>query len=269
MKIISPTNPRVKDIVRLRDKKHRDKTGLTIVEGVKETAKLLASGWEIEAVFICPELLTRHGGAGLIEAVSSRQAAVFEVTLPVFQKIGYGDRLEGVLAVGRFASRELSDIRGAKRPLVVVLESVEKPGNLGAALRVCDGAGVTGLIVCDGSTDVFNPNAIRASLGTVFTVPVVTATNEETLTFFRQNKIRVVALLPEAEAFYTDADLSGPLALVFGSEDKGLSAFWEKNADTRVKIPMAGAADSLNVSTAAAIVVYESVRQRNLPATGR
>jgi TrmH family RNA methyltransferase len=259
MIITSLTNPRIKDIVRLRDKKQRDKTGLTIVEGVKETDKLLASGIPVESVYVCPEFLEKHGGTFLLKRLKATE--VTEVTAPVYDKIGYGDRLEGILAICRPQVRKISSLT-KDDSFFVVLESVEKPGNLGAVLRICDGAGVDGLLVCEGHTDIYNPNVIRASLGTVFTVPVVWTSNEEALSFFQKNKVRTVALLPEADAFYTEQDLRGPLALIVGSEDKGLSNFWEKKADVRVKIPMAGSADSLNVSTATAVVVYEAVRQR-------
>ena len=185
-----------------------------------------------------------------------------ETTLNVFQKITLGDRQEGLLGVCRFPQTTLKSLKLGKDPLCVVVESVEKPGNLGAILRTCDAAKADVLIVCGGLTEIYNPNTVRASLGAAFTVPAVAATNEEALEFLRSQKIRTFATFPDAKKYYTDSSLTGPAAIILGSEQDGLSDFWSKNTDEKIKIHLLGKVNSLNVAVCAAVVVYEAVRQR-------
>ena len=180
----------------------------------------------------------------------------------VFEKMTFGHRHEGVLGVCLQPKKSLKDIQFSKKPFLVAVESVEKPGNLGAILRTADAVGVDGLIVCDPVTDIYNPNVIRSSLGAIFSVCVVPATKEEALKFFKLNKVTICATLPQADKCYSSVDLNVPLALVMGSEEKGLSEFWQKNSDMAVYIPMKGKVDSLNVSVSAAVVLYETIRQR-------
>ena len=186
-----------------------------------------------------------------------------EVSAKVLEKLAYGERHEGIIAVIKTPLLSLKDLKLSKEPLVVVLESLEKPGNLGAVLRTCDGVGVEAVLVCDPKTDVYNPNVIRSSTGTIFSIPVVCGSSSEISSFLKSKKIKICASTPAATKSYTQADFKGAWALVLGSESEGLSDFWLKLADLTVKIPMNGLADSLNVSISAAVILYEALRQRS------
>lgn len=262
MTITSLTNPRIKDIVKLRDRKARQESGLTIVEGVREIQCAHAAGIQFKEIYLCRELLGLQPEKNLAGILSGNGVRVQETDRKVFEKISYGDRQDGILGLAQIQPAELSDIKVKSPALLVVVEQAEKPGNLGAILRTCDAAGVDALIVCDGQTDIYNPNVIRASLGTVFAVPVAQATNEATLAFLRQNKIMVCAATPSADAVYSKMDFKKSTAIAVGSEEEGLSPFWLKNADNKVKIFMRGKADSLNLSVSTAILVFEALRQR-------
>jgi TrmH family RNA methyltransferase len=189
---------------------------------------------------------------------------VHPVTEAVFARIGFGDRAEGAIGVLRIPSLELRDLTLPDDPLVIVIEGVEKPGNLGAVLRSADGAGADAVIAADARTDPFNPNAIRASAGTVFTVPLAAAATADTLDWLGLRDMRIVAARVDAERLYTDADLTGPVAIAFGAESEGLSAAWSATGIEPIRLPMLGVADSLNVSVSAAVVLYEARRQRGL-----
>jgi TrmH family RNA methyltransferase len=180
----------------------------------------------------------------------------------VFEKISYREGPDGILAVGPLVGKALADLKLPKNPLILVAEGLEKPGNLGALLRTADGAGADAVIICDPATDLNNPNVIRASIGTLFYLPVAEAASSEALAFLKAKGIKTLSAVPDAEAVYTDVDLTGPAAIVVGAEDKGLSDVWKNSADLSVNIPMLGKNDSLNVSVAAAILLYEAVRQR-------
>jgi TrmH family RNA methyltransferase len=260
-RIASVQNSGIKRVVRLRTKKTREARGLTIVEGVREVRQALSAGLRFAGVYICREGVY-HCPDDLIAAMEARKVRVFDAACGVYDKMSYGDRKEGVLALVECPERSLASLTLPEDPLVVVMERVEKPGNLGAILRTCDGAGVSALIVCDELTDVYNPNVVRASLGAAFTVPSVTCTNKEALEFLRSRGVRIAAAVVQAEGDYFTKDLSGPCAIVVGSEQEGLSDFWCRNADAQVRIPMLGKVDSLNVSVSAAVMIYESVRQR-------
>jgi len=260
--ITSLTNSKVKNIVALRDSKHRKKTGLTIVEGQREIARAKEAGVTFKEFYVCQELLSAMKSDD--SAVTGNQdVSVYETTQSVFSKIAYGDRAEGVLAVCEPKLLTLTDLPSKANPLFVIVESVEKPGNLGAIVRTCDGAGVDGVIICDGKTDVFNPNVIRASLGTIFSQRIVVCSNEEALKFLKLNKVTICATLLKAKSIYTSERLTNALAVVVGSEQGGLTKFWDKHADLKVKIPMNGCADSLNVSATTAVLLYEIIRQRS------
>lgn len=262
-KITSPANPRVKYLVQLRDSKERDASGLTIVEGVNELSRAMEAGIAFKEVFLCDEILDQRPDAKAWAArCRALKTILYETTKEVFGKIAYGERREGVLAVCEIPQRQLTDFSFKKNPLLVVIEGVEKPGNIGAILRSCDGAGADGVILCDGRTDLYNPNVIRASLGTIFSLPVVVSSNEETLNFLTRRGIRIYASSPRGTEDYTTADLRQPLAIIVGSEQKGLSRFWMEKAQVLVRIPMKGRADSLNVSSSTAILLYEALRQR-------
>lgn len=259
-KITSTQNAFIKKVVHLRDRHARQKEGLTIVEGIKEVQTAWQKRAPFERVYFCPELFE---DSGLLKEFTAAGVEVLETTRPVFDKISFGDRAEGILGVCRYPQTSIKTLKVGKNPLVVVVESVEKPGNLGAILRTCDGAKADALIVCGGLTEIYNPNTVRASLGAAFTVPAVSATNEEALAFLRSKKIKIFATFPDTRKYYTASDLTGPSAIILGSEQDGLSDFWHTNADEKIKIPLLGEVNSLNVAVCAAVVVYEAVRQRN------
>lgn len=255
MRITSLQNPRIKEIARLRsDARQRRKVGLTLVEGWDEIAIALAAGHQ-------PKLLVSSEESPR-PPVPAPEIEVLEVSEPVFQKLSIRDNPDGWLALFPQPALALEDLRFRGVPFVVVVEAVEKPGNLGAILRTCDAAGVDAVISCDPHTDMFGPNVVRASRGTVFSVPAVAVEGAEAFAFLRARAIKIVAATPAASADYTAQDLRGPLAIAVGSEDAGLSDAWLQRADVRVKIPMWGRVNSLNVSVAAALIIYEALRQR-------
>jgi TrmH family RNA methyltransferase len=232
---------------------------LLLIEGGDELALALAAGLRPRTVIICPEL---HRSPRLRLQLPP-ETELIEVTRPVFEKLAYRENPDGWLAIAPAPRRSLSGLRLRQPPLLLVAEAVEKPGNLGAMLRTADAAGVDALIVCDPATDLANPNVVRASRGALFTVPVAQAGNTETLNWLRSLAVKIVAATPQGTLAYTNADLRGPVAIVVGAEDTGLSAEWLAAADLQVRIPMTGKVNSLNVATSAALLVYEAVRQRN------
>jgi RNA methyltransferase, TrmH family len=261
--IASPSNPRIKATARLRDRRQRDATGLTLVDGTREVRRALEAGVRVVEAYVCEPLLAGEDARAALDALRSRDIPTTSTTQAAFAKIAFGDRADGMIAVVRIPSMRLDDLALPAEPLVVVLEGVEKPGNLGAVLRSADGAGVDALIAASPRTDLMNPNAIRASAGTIFSVPIASAPTDEVITWLQRRMIPIVATLVDADTLYTDADLTGPLAVVFGSEAAGLTAAWRTEGITSVRLPMRGIADSLNVSISAAVVLYEARRQRD------
>jgi TrmH family RNA methyltransferase len=259
--ITSLTNPRVKAAVRLRDRRERDSTGLTIVDGAREILRAIDAGFRVDTAFVAPALVRSEDARSVLDRLRGRPSTL-EASAAVLAKVGFGERSDGLVAIVETPRLDLDTITPGSRPLIVVVEGVEKPGNLGAVMRSADGAGATAVIATDPLTDLFNPNAIRASLGTIFTLPVAAASTAETLEWLAANEITPVAAVVDTATLYVDVDLTGPVALVLGSEARGLSAAWRDPRVTPVSIPMAGAADSLNVSVAAAILLYEAIRQR-------
>lgn len=247
--------------MRLRTKKTREAKGLTIVEGVREVRQALRSGLRFSCAYVCREGVF-HCPDDIIAQLEERKVKVFDASCSVYGKMCYGDRKEGVLALVEQPEHSLNSIKLPPRPLVVVMERVEKPGNLGAVLRTCDGAGVDALLVCDELTDVYNPNVVRSSLGAAFTVPTVTCSSKDALEFLKSKGVRTVAAVVQATDEYFRKDLAQGCAIVLGSEQDGLSDFWMRHADEKVRIPMKGKVDSLNVSVSAAVMIYEAVRQR-------
>ncbi len=260
-RITSLQNSGIKRVVRLRTKKTREAKGLTIVEGVREVRQALNAGGRFAGVYVCREGVY-HCPEDLILELESRHIRVFDSVGSVFGKMCYGDRKEGVLALVEQPEHRLDGLKLSLNPLVVVMERVEKPGNLGAVLRTCDGAGVDALLVCDEQTDVYNPNVVRSSLGAVFTVPTITCSSKEAFAFLQARGIRSYAAIVQSHDYYFKKDMSGACAIVLGSEQEGLSDFWRRNADEKVRIPMQGKVDSLNVSVSAAVMIYEALRQR-------
>jgi TrmH family RNA methyltransferase len=255
MDITSPQNPRVKHFVRLRDdKKTRKEDGLMLVEGYDEIHLALAAGYKPQTVLSSPEL-----ASGSVDGLT---AETLTLSRAVFEKISYRENPDGWLAIFPIPQTSFADLRISESPLILVTESVEKPGNLGAILRTADAAGVDALLLCDARVDAWNPNVVRASRGATFSVPIVECNNAEALEWLKGRRINIVAATPAGFQVYSDADLVPPTAIAVGTEDEGLSDFWMRNADVKVKIPMAGHVNSLNVSVSTALIVYEAVRQR-------
>ena len=261
--ITSPANPRVKTVVKLRQRSHRDALGLMLIEGYRELKRALDQGYRPTQLFHCAELFLKGTNEpALIERARAAGAEVLSCSAPVFLKMAYRDRPEGLLAVGPQIHRRLDDLVLPPCALLLIAESIEKPGNLGTMLRSADAAGVHAVIVCDRCTDIHNPNVVRASTGTLFSLPVIEAEGEAVRTYLRQRQFSILAATPHATSLHTEVDLTGNVALVVGTEQYGLSRPWLDAADLKVRIPMLGLADSLNVSAATTILLYEAVRQR-------
>jgi RNA methyltransferase, TrmH family len=271
--IESASNPRVKAALRLRERRGRDATGLTLVDGGREALRAMEAGAVVESAFVCPPLLATREAKRVAEKLSQSfgpfGAAIdyAEVSERAFERLAYGDRADGVVLVVRAPRADLAEIQLPPDPIVVVTEDVEKPGNVGAILRSADAVGASAVIAV-GGTDLFNPNVIRASVGTVFTVPVAAASAEATAAWLREHGVRIVASRVDATRLHIEADLRGPLAIVLGNEAAGLSDAWRSADVEAVRLPMAGVADSLNVSVAAAVLLYEAWRQRHAPVAG-
>jgi TrmH family RNA methyltransferase len=258
-KITSLQNVLIKKVQTLREARQRRETGMTIIDGAREIQRAFEAGVILDKVFYVKDKQT-----SLLEQLAARKIELVEASDQVMEKLAYGERHEGVIALAKTPVIGLKDLKLSSRAMVVVLESLEKPGNLGAVLRTCDGVGVEAVLVCDPKTDVYNPNVIRSSTGVIFSIPVVCDTFEGIGSFLKSREIKICASSPAARKSYTQADLTGSWALVLGSEDKGLSDPWLKLAQETVKIPMHGKADSLNVSISAAIILYEALRQRHI-----
>jgi TrmH family RNA methyltransferase len=267
--LTSFANPRVKAAAALRDRRERDRTGLTLIDGAREVRRALDAGVEVVEVFVCDPLLAGPDARAALDLLRARDVPVQATSEGVFAKLAFGERAEGVLAVARIPSLELAAVPLPDDPLVVVIEGVEKPGNLGAVMRSADGAGADAVIAASPRTDLFNPNAIRASAGTMFTVPTGAAPTAEVVAWLRERGLRIVAARVGAGRRYTEADLTGPVALVLGAEADGLTDVWAADGIEAVNLPMLGVADSLNVSISAAILLYEARRQRGLPSPDR
>jgi TrmH family RNA methyltransferase len=259
--LTSPNNPRVKELVALRRRRSRDSHAVTLVEGHAELVLALDAGVRPRTLYWCPALAQRDQ-LGTVDRVAALGAEVVRLSRPVFEKVAYRQSPDGWLAVVPAPPTDLGRLHLGDRPLLLVCEGVEKPGNLGAILRTADAAGVTAVIAAGPVTDWGNPNLVRASKGTVFSVPVASAGSPEVLAWLAERSVPVVAATPDAETLMVDADLTGPVAVAVGSEKDGLSRPWLERARTRVRIPMRGRVDSLNVATSAAVLVYEAVRQR-------
>lgn len=261
-RITSPANPRAKALVRLRKRRERDERRLFPVEGYRELLRALEGGVELKEVWYCPELFLGENEPELLERAAAGGAELVETSEEAFRKVSYRDRPEGLLGVARQFATGLDRLEAPPEPLFLVVESIEKPGNLGTMLRTADAAGVSGVLVCDPTTDPFNPNVVRASVGALFLVALGVASSEDTLEWLRRRGIRSFAATPEADLLHWEADYRGPAALVVGSEQYGLSPLWREEADERVRIPMQGRLDSLNAAMAAGILLYEALRQR-------
>lgn len=261
-RITSPQNARIKLAGQLRQRRQRDRQGRFLIDGIIEISRALDSGIDIAEVFVSPTQCRTPASQALLARLNDGPFTPTEVTPTVFGRLAYGERCVGVVAVVNTPALPLANITLPDNALVAVVETLEKPGNLGAILRSADAAGVSAVIVADSATDPFNPNTIRASLGTVFTVQVAVASSEDTLTWLRENQVAVCATRVDGAKLYHEADFRGPTAIVLGGEASGLSDHWQGEDVTPVRLPMLGTADSLNVSATAAVLFYEALRQR-------
>lgn len=283
--ITSAQNRKVKELLTLVEKsKARSAAGLFVVEGQRELGHCLDAGFIPETLFICGDVMavqnnavngakTGHltenieGKDGLDALIAKAEAlnprlGVVQIPAFLYEKVAYRGSTEGIIAEVHSGPRSLEDLRLGERPLVMVLESVEKPGNLGAVLRSADAAGADAVIVCDPLTDIWNPNLIRSSVGAVFSVPVAVCTSADAIAFLKKRGIRILTAQLQDSEWYYDTDMTGATALVMGTESTGLTQAWRDSADAHIKIPMLGRLDSLNVSVSAAVLLYEAVRQR-------
>ena len=260
--ITSAQNPKIKDLLALQEKsKERRKKGLFVVEGRRELLHCVEAGYRPHTVFFCPEIIS----TGDFDEIADRcDCNYIEVPQHLYDKVAYRGGTEGVIAELHCKDMTLETLSLKENPLVVVLEAVEKPGNLGAVLRSADASGVDAVIVCDPLTDMYNPNLIRSSIGAIFTVPVAAATSEDTIAWLKDKGIKIYTAQLQDSEWYYDTDMRQGTAIVMGTEATGLTDVWRKAADAHIKIPMLGKLDSLNVSVSAAILMFEAVRQRNL-----
>lgn len=261
--ITSSSNPKIKEIARLRQRSHRDGAGALLVEGYREIKRALDNDYAPRQIVTCADFFMGSHEQLLIDRCTGRGARHITCTPPVFEKISARDRPDGLIVIGPQIHIELSGLKLPPNALVVVAEGIEKPGNLGTILRSADSAGTAAVIVCDHCTDIQNPNVVRASIGTLFSLPVVDTTTEEALKFLVERGFTILASTPHADKLHTDYDLSGNTAIAVGAEQYGLSDAWLRSPNTvTVRIPMLGQCDSLNVASATTILLYESVRQR-------
>jgi TrmH family RNA methyltransferase len=260
--IISTTNPRIRNIMKLQSgSRERRRKNLFVIEGYREISRAIVSGIEIKELYVCGEL-DRQGRSGELSGQDAR-IEVYEVGKDAFARIAYREGSDGLMALAVPRNLNLNELELSLNPLILIVESVEKPGNLGAIMRTADAAGIDAVIVCDPLTDIYNPNAIRSGVGCIFTRQVVACTSGEALEWLRHKKIKVfAAALSEKAIVYHTVDFMGPTALVMGTEATGLSQEWLERSDAQIIIPMKGVADSMNVSTSAAVLIFEAVRQR-------
>ena len=256
-------NPKVKQVAKWRDRPDRDDSQVVLAEGYRALVRALAGGYTIREVFVCPELFTGQGHEEeLLSQLAAHGARLIRVAEKAFCKMAYRDRPEGLLGVGPQRHRTLNDLTLGANPFFLIAEQIEKPGNLGTIMRSSDAVGLDALILCDSKTDLYNPNVVRASTGNLFTLPIAEATTAETIPWLKKHGVRILSSSPHADKLYTDVDLTGPVALTVGAEQYGLTKPWIEAADEVVRLPMLGHADSLNVATATAILLFEVVRQR-------
>ncbi len=263
IELTSLQNPTVKRTYKLRDRRGREKSGLTLLEGYREISRAAEYGMELVECFYCPEMFLGENEDSLLDQLEASGVKLYDCARHVLLKLTYRDRPEGLIATAKIRSHKLSDIEFREDGLYLVAEDIEKPGNLGSILRSADAAGVDALIICCKRTDIYNPNVIRASTGALFAVPLAETTTSEAIAWFRKHGVKTLSATPHTDLIYTEADMTGPTAIVVGAEQYGLSEEWLKEADIQVRIPMLGKIDSLNVATAATLLVYEAARQRN------
>lgn len=256
--ITSTSNKHIKDLLSLKKSTKRKEASVFLIDGKREIEEAIATKIEIEQIFICQELVNKQ--SELIDSFNKELISL--VSIPVFKKLGYKSKPDGYLALAKKSNKSLKNIKAKDDDLILVLENVEKPGNLGAIIRTACAAGLSNIILSENQTDLYNPNTIRASEGLIFRLNIIESTNEEILNWLLKNEIKIYGAATEKSKLYTKVNYKNKSALVFGSEAKGLSNFWLNNCDKLVKIPMNNNVDSLNVSVSLAIIVYEVLRQK-------
>ncbi|MBN1763899.1 MAG: RNA methyltransferase [Sedimentisphaerales bacterium] len=266
----STQNPLIKRIVSLKNRKERRQEGVFLIEGEKEVLLALAGGVSLEILVYCPELIKNNTELNTVEAIEQRykrhpdiSITLVEVTPRVYARIAYRDKVEGLVAVACTPERTIEECVLPDNPLLLIVDGIEKPGNLGALLRTADGAGVDAVFVCGDCIDLYNPNVVRASLGALFTVNIFQMQSGEMIAWLKRKKFNIILSTPAGDQDYSSQDYTGPTAIVLGSEDKGISEQWLQLEARTVRIPMQGRMDSLNVSASGAVLVYEAVRQRS------
>jgi RNA methyltransferase, TrmH family len=261
--ITSSQNPFIKSLLQLQEKsKARKQSGTFLIEGIREIELALKGNYELETILFCPELFQEVKLNALSLRAQSRSENLIEISKEVYQKLAYRDTTEGILAVAKTKSLQLSDLKLPKNPLILVMESIEKPGNIGAMLRTCDAANIDAVIIANPKTDLYNPNIIRSSVGCLFTNQIATASSEDVIKFLKDKNIAIFGATLQNPNTYHTQNYTIPTALVVGTEATGLTQIWRDNATQNIIIPMQGEIDSMNVSVAAAILLFEAKRQR-------
>ena len=265
----STQNATFKSVMKLRDRRDREKRRLTVLEGYRELTRAQEYGMELVECFFAPEMFLGENEFSVLKSLAESGVRVYQVPPFMLEKMAYRDRPEGLIATAKMLRHTLDDLPVVENGLYLVAEAVEKPGNLGSMLRSADAAGVDGMIICDKTTDIYNPNVIRASTGALFAVPLAEATTDETFAWLRKHNIKILSATPHTDNIYTDVDLTGSVAIAVGTEQTGLTERWMTECDLPVVIPMLGQIDSLNVATATTILLYEAARQRNWKMHGK
>ena len=257
--ITSSQNPFVKSLIQLQEKtKARKQSGTFLIEGMREIELAIKGNYEIETILFLPDLVSEQQ----ITKLTNKQINLIEISIEVYQKLAYRDTTEGVIAVAKIKSTQLSDLKLPKNPLIVVMEAIEKPGNIGAMLRTCDAANVDAVIIANSKSDLYNPNTVRSSVGCLFTNQIAMASTEEAIAFLLKNNINFYSATLQNSTSYHTQDYTQPTAIVVGTEATGLSQPWREKATQNIIIPMQGEIDSMNVSVAVAILIFEAKRQR-------
>jgi TrmH family RNA methyltransferase len=264
--IQSRQNDQVKNLVKLRERKHRDRQERFLVEGLRELGHAIGSGYEVETIYYCPECFpSAQHETFIADTCGNDGPPLVRMSEDAFSKAAYREGPDGIIAIAKQQSHSIQELELPAAPLLLVLEGIEKPGNLGAILRSADGAGADAVILVDCVLDLYNPNAIRSSQGLVFALPIVCTEQAYLSEWLTKHQIQTVATTPDTKSLHWDIDYKKPTALLFGSESDGLSDFWLRHTNERIRISMAGRADSLNVAAAAAVCLYEAKRQRSQP----
>lgn len=259
--ITSVKNPKIKNFAHLQKARERKEQQVFLIEGTKELKQAVGHGYRFVSIYFCPEILGELQLTGLIKGINA-DVEVFPVSKEVYEKIAYREGSGGVIALARPRNHRLEDLKLPEKPLLLVLEAVEKPGNLGALLRTADAAGIDAVVVCDPQTDIYNPNVVRSSIGCLFSVPLAVCNSSEAISWMKQQNISIYCTYLKAAVPYTEVDFTRAAAIVMGTEADGITAQWVEAASRNIIIPMRGSADSMNVSTSAAVVVFEACRQR-------